>query len=204
LYVQIVVAGASVTPGTPGTGTVTVTVLPSATPTYGPVGCYNSALVSQTTVPDLTKIKAGDSFTQTWVVKNTGTCEWSYDYKLAFISNPLGSDTFKIRRTVSPNATTDLSVDLIAPTAPGTYTSIWRLVTDDGQGFGVSFSVTVSITGATFTPTPTPTITPTVTATKIPALTNTRTPSKTPAPSVTPTPTENLEPTVTPTGTPTQ
>ncbi|RPH56346.1 MAG: hypothetical protein EHM81_13250, partial [Chloroflexi bacterium] len=57
-YVQIVVAGASVTPGTV-TGTVTGTVLPSATPTFGASGCYNSAVINET-IPDGTKMDPGE------------------------------------------------------------------------------------------------------------------------------------------------
>lgn len=191
IYVQVVVSGASVTPGT---GTVTGTVLPSITPTFGAVGCYNSVVITET-IPDGTKINPGQSFTKTWTVKNTGTCEWTADFKLVSLTDAMGSDTFKIRRKVAPNETTDFSVNMVASNYPGTYTGIWRLCTDDGTLFGSSLSVRIVVPGSTATPSITPsiTLTPTpVPATKTPtapANTPTGTPTETPRPPDTETPT---------------
>jgi hypothetical protein len=167
IYVQIVVTGTPVTPGTPGTG------LPTITPTFGASGCYNSALVSATPNDGVT-IKAGDSFRKTWVIKNTGTCEWNSDFRFSFVSGEMMRDntTNKLRRgTIKPGSNVEYFLDFTAPTAPGTYSSVWRLVTDGGTAFGPSFTLKIVVPGATHTSTvapsitPTPTVTPTVTAT---------------------------------------
>lgn len=165
IYVQIVVTG---TPVTPGTGTV----LPSPTATFGPAGCYNSALVSANPQDGAT-IKAGETFRKTWVIKNTGTCEWNSDFRFIFISGDILRDntTNKLRRgTIKPGGTIEYFLDFTAPTAPGTYTSVWRLMTDGGTMFGPSFTSRIVVPGPTFTPTTTaaPTQTPTITLTPPP------------------------------------
>jgi hypothetical protein len=100
----------------------------------------------------------------------------------------MGSDTTKIRRTVGVNATTDLSLDFVAPNAPGTYTGYWRMASDSGELFGTAFSVKIVVPGATFTPppptntSPPPTVTGTPTPTIVPA---TATATGTPTPTAT-------------------
>ncbi len=164
IYVQIVVAG---TPGTPGT------LLPSPTATFGAVGCYNAVLVSANP-QDGVSIKAGDGFRKTWVIKNTGTCEWNSDFRFVYISGDILRDntTNRLRRgTIKTNGTLEYSLDFTAPTAPGTYTSTWRLMTDTGTLFGPSFTSRIVVPGATHTPTVQPSITPTPTITATPTAT---------------------------------
>ncbi len=157
IYVQIVVTGTPSTPSTPGTGTV----LPSPTATFGPVGCYNSALVSATPQDGVT-IKAGDGFRKTWLIKNTGTCEWNGDFRFVFISGDILRDntTNRLGRgNIKPGGTVEYFLDFTAPTSPGTYTSNWRLMADNGTLFGPSFTSRIIVPGATHTPTVTPTVT---------------------------------------------
>ena len=178
--------------GTPGTP------VPSITPTFGAVGCNNSAFIQDVTVPNNTKLTAGETFTKTWRIKNTGTCEWTAGFKFTFIGGEvMGSDTTKIRRTVSPGATTDFSLKMVAPASPGTFSGYWRMADDTGQLFGSVFSVMIIVPGATFTPTPAVTATtapPTSTslppsATAVPLTATTAPPTATTAPP-TETPTE--------------
>lgn len=178
LYVQIVVSG---TPVTPGTGTV----FPSITPTFGAVGCYNAALVS-VSPPDGVSIQPGDTFRKTWILKNTGTCEWNDSFRFAFLSGDILRDntTNRLRRgTIKPGGTVEYSLEFTAPLAPGTYTSYWRLMTDTGTFFGPTFTSQIIVPGPTFTRTPTASITPT----SAPS-TPTETPTETPTPTATPTP----------------
>lgn len=160
VFVQIVVTGTPVTPGA-GTGTA----LPSPTATFGPAGCYNSALVSANPQDGVT-IKAGESFRKTWVIRNAGTCEWNNDFRFAFIGGDILRDntTNRLRRgTIKPNGTVEYFLEFTAPTAPGTYTSTWRLMTDTGTLFGPSFTSRIVVPGATRTPTVQPSVTPTPT-----------------------------------------
>jgi hypothetical protein len=140
--------------------------------TPGAVGGNNSALVQDVAVPNM---KAGESFTKTWVIKNAGTATWNAGYKITFIGgNTLGRDnSTKIFKTVSPGATYTQNLGFTAPNAPGTYTGSWQLATDKGILFGAIFKVVVIVPGATNTPT-----------------SAVATPSKTSAPTETPTPTK--------------
>src|SRR3990172_2514370 len=98
--------------------TATVAASPTlAGPTPLPVnpatanGCYNAALVSEGTVPNRTDFKPDDTFTKTWRLINTGTCEWNGEFKIAYVSGSyLGSDTTKIRQRVGVGITADVSL----------------------------------------------------------------------------------------------
>jgi len=179
--------------GTPPTPT------PSATATFGAVGCNNSAFLLDVTIPNNTKMTAGQAFRKTWRIKNTGTCDWVSAYKFTFIGgNVMGSDTTKIRRTVGVGGTTDFSLDMVAPSSPGTYSGYWRMADDTGKLFGAGFNVVIVVPGATFTPTTAASVTMTSPA---PAATATQTQTQPPtatqtiAPPPAPTDTETAAPT---------
>jgi len=190
----------------------TLVVLPTIKPPVGTVttGCDNSAYISDVTIPDGTVIPAGQSFTKTWKVSNTGTCAWTATYQLIFISgDSLGGKATAIGTAVSPGQTADVSVVLTSTSATGTITGIWRLSNDKGQPFGTTLTVVIKNGTTTGTITPTPTRTPTgsVSGTSTPTPTPTNTPivivvtaTYTPTPT-TAAPTET--PTPTPTNTPT-
>jgi hypothetical protein len=131
--------------------------------TPGAVGGNNSALVQDVAVPNM---KAGESFTKTWVIKNAGTATWNAGYKITFIGgNTLGRDnSTKIFKTVSPGATYTQNLGFTAPNAPGTYTGSWQLATDKGILFGAIFKVVVIVPGATNTPTSAVSATPSPTS----------------------------------------
>jgi len=70
--------------------------------------------------------------------------------------------------SISPGGQMDLSVNLVAPGAPGNYTGQWRLANKDGNAFGTNGQpLTVVIVVPA---TPTVTFTPTFTPTPVPAL----------------------------------
>jgi len=181
----MVAAGTPTTTGTPG---------PTATATFGAVGCNNSAFLADVTIPDGTVIAAGNTFTKTWLIQNLGTCSWNNNYKFWFIGGDLmGSDTFKIRQTVGVGASTQISVTFTAPNGPGSYTGYWRMSDDKGALFGTQFVVSIKVAGATYTPTTpaTPSDTPQPEApseTPVPSSTTTPTNTTAPVPSNTPTP----------------
>lgn len=108
-------------------------------------GCYDSALISKG-IADGTDFNQSESFTQTWTVKNTGTCEWESSFTFTWVGGDmLGSDTTKIRRTVGPGSTTEFALDFKAPSTSGQVTSSWQLYTNDGTAFGQVFGVTIDV-----------------------------------------------------------
>jgi hypothetical protein len=122
--------------------------LPGTTTSSGTTsgGCLNSTLISDVSIPSGTVVKAGDSFTKTWRVKNTGTCAWSRDFKITYIGGDLlGADTTKIRQVVGPGSSAEISLDMVAPGTTGTITSSWQMASDDGVQFGEVFGVSIVV-----------------------------------------------------------
>jgi hypothetical protein len=140
-------------------GVVSPTLAPTATlagPTAPPVdlstanGCYNAAFVADVTIPAGTSFKAGDDFTKTWRLINTGTCDWTGDFKITYAGgNLFGSDTTKIRQRVPVGGTADISLDMEAPNGlSGTVVSNWQMATDTGILFGPVLTVSILMPGS--------------------------------------------------------
>jgi hypothetical protein len=119
------------------------------------------------TIPDGTQIPAGETFTKTWRLVNSGSCKWTRLYKLVFYSqNPLGA-TYEqfLPGEVLPGYAVDLSVEFTAPLQLGTYRSNWMLQAPDGTLFGLGMNadtpfyvsiVVVDQPTPTSSPSPTP------------------------------------------------
>jgi uncharacterized protein YkwD len=86
------------------------------------------------TIPDGTKIKAGEKFTKAWEFLNNGTCPW-VDYTLVFAAgDQMGAPlSAPIPTTVTKGEQVTVSVDLIAPTADGEYTAYFTLKNTAGK-----------------------------------------------------------------------
>lgn len=114
----------------PPTASPTSDVLtPSATPT-----CRDGAVfVEDVTVPDNTQIEAGEKFTKTWKLQNTGNCKWT-GYSVAFVSGDEmeAPESVPVPETEA-KSTVEVSVDLLAPAEDGAYTGNFELLDADGN-----------------------------------------------------------------------
>lgn len=160
----------------PATATLWVTntpSLPTPTKSYSSVSssaCDNSAYVSDVTIPDGTTIAAGEAFTKTWSILNTGTCTWTTDYTIAYVSgNDMDGEATALTESVAPNESISISVDLVAPSSTGSYTGYWRMYNTDGAGFGASVYVMITVI-TVYTSTPTATATEEATYTPTPTV----------------------------------
>jgi len=107
------------------------------------------------TYPDWTNIPAGTTFTKAWTFRNAGTTTWTTGYflKLTTASYPLGQtlnvpDKISLTKSVKPGETVDISVNLQAPAADGTYSFRWQMLTAVGQivsGDGYDIWVTFTV-----------------------------------------------------------
>jgi hypothetical protein len=152
----------------PPSPTVTHTPFPDVS---GPGGCtLNAAFVADVTIPDDTELAPGESFTKVWRMHNTSTCAWDEGTQLVFVSGEMmdASRTAEIP-PVALDAQVDVSVEMVAPTAPGTYRSTWQLQSPDGTPFGTQVYVQI-VVPAPATQTPTPTDRPTQQSTEEPKL----------------------------------
>ena len=115
-------------------------VQPTASPTSDPLtprptpSCRDSAVfVEDVTYPDHTRLTAGERFTKTWNLENTGTCTWT-DYTVAFVSGDKmdASDSLPVPETEA-NSAVEISIDLVAPSEDGAYTGNFELRNAEGE-----------------------------------------------------------------------
>lgn len=169
------------TPGPTGTA-FTATVNPAVLA----YGCNNLAFIRDTTVPPGTSFKPGETFTKTWKVMNSGTCNWVYQYRLKFLSgSSMDGEPRMLGRIVTVGDWRDISIELNAPAVPGTYSGYWRMADPEGNMFGATLAISIiveapantaiptSMFTSTPTPTPSPTGPPTATPTDTPTTTST-------------------------------
>lgn len=119
----------------------TPTPIPTATPT--PVPCNLAKFVIDVTIPDNTLMYPGQTFQKTWRLKNVGTCSWTSGYQLVFdhgdpLGVPAGYAQSLTSGTVAPGQTVDLSVNLTAPAAKGSYQGFWKLREPGGAYFSLA------------------------------------------------------------------
>jgi hypothetical protein len=172
--------GQTATPTNTSVPTNTPTTTPTATATRpsggddggSPQTCtYLATFVSDVTIPDDTVLNAGASFTKTWRVRNDGSCTWGPNralHALAFTGGSrLGAvDQVSLPGNVGPGQTIDLSVGMVAPSSPGTYTSEWKFaISNPPPGVGSFLGLGSGRTQPLFTrivvgPTPTATRAP--------------------------------------------
>jgi hypothetical protein len=126
---------------TPAPATVT-----SAPPTNTPPPtatkasyCDWAAFVKDVTIPDGTKLSPGETFTKTWRLQNRGTCTWTLDYMLVFVSGDQmgGTNAVRLPANVAPGQTVDVSVTLTAPDKRRNYVGHWMLRNPSGALFGI-------------------------------------------------------------------
>jgi hypothetical protein len=125
-------------------GQPTITPLPTLTtapivgpPTQTPLPCNKPLFVSET-IADDSEFLPGETFTKTWTFKNVGTCTWNTNYKMRFeTGDQLGAPAeVAMPTSVAPDAQVTISVDMTAPTTPGTYQGYWSMYSDTDEYMG--------------------------------------------------------------------
>lgn len=165
---------------------------PSPTPTTTPAPtvdisqCQPSlAFVDDLTIPDGTRIAAGEIFTKTWSIMNNGTCAWGPGFTLRFVDGePMGLTDAVPLPFAEPGQTVSVSVPMRAPAILGTHRSNWRLSISDAF-YGTTLFALIEATQpvASRTPelSPTPTTEPSATTPAAPTTGTDATPAPTSA-----------------------
>jgi len=147
---------ATATPAPTLTPLPTVTATPEPTPTEEILveeDCDEATFVADVTFPDGTELEPGTPFTKIWRLLNAGTCTWNPNYKLYYVSGDLMSGPSSqqlVTIEVPPEASIDVSVELISPNKPGSYLGYWGLKNASGVRFGLGpsgqpFSVAIKV-----------------------------------------------------------
>jgi hypothetical protein len=115
---------------------ITITVTPTITPT--PIPCLQIGKVVDVTLPDDTNVQPGASEMKTWRLTNKGSCTWDQSYSLVYQSGnlPVRNPVVALSHSVQPGETVEISVPIIAPQNPGTFSSNFLLRDGIGQTFG--------------------------------------------------------------------
>jgi hypothetical protein len=115
----------------------TVTPPPAPTPTEQP--CLLDMEAVDVTIMDGTQINVNTPFLKTWRVTNSGTCNWTADYKLVFTNGDKmgGLSPVKFGVPVGPGKQLDVSVDLVAPGEVGPHIGYWQVQQPDGNPVGL-------------------------------------------------------------------
>jgi hypothetical protein len=124
------------------------TFTPMSTLTSAPTAICDRAEFVSETVPDHTVFTPTAAFTKTWRVKNAGTCTWNSSYAIVFDSGvKLGAaDVIPFPGTVAPGQDVDLSINMAAPAAEGSYESYWKFRNSSGVLFvTVPFSAKIKV-----------------------------------------------------------
>lgn len=113
------------------------------TPSNTPIPCNLAKFLSDITIPDGTVFEPGETFTKTWRLKNVGSCAWTSGYDIVFSGGDAMDAPASVQLTagtVNPEQNVDISVDLTAPSASGTYRGNWQLRDPSDVLFGVTNS----------------------------------------------------------------
>lgn len=110
-------------------------LLPTATvpPTQIPPGSsgleYECQVISQSPPIDSVMPK-GTPFEAHWKVANVGTVEWdpnNADYRYVSGDQLHTTSAFDLSEPVSPGGTIDFTVEMQAPSDPGSYSTLWKI-----------------------------------------------------------------------------
>ncbi len=93
--------------------------------------------------------------TKTWRFRNTGTTTWDSSYQLTFVGGEQMSAPAAVNApTAAPGQEVNLSVNLTAPSEPGTHRGYWQMRNPQGTYFGERIWVEVVVPGSSGDPSP--------------------------------------------------
>jgi hypothetical protein len=93
------------------------------------------------------KAEPGEEIEQAWQIKNSGTCDWTGEFRITHIGGYdfENADSTKIRQRVPAGSNAQISLLFVAPDSPGSYTSSWQMATPEGDGFGPAFTIEIKV-----------------------------------------------------------
>lgn len=110
-------------------------------PVEPPPCTYRATFLGDVTFPDNAAVGNGAPFIKTWRLRNDGTCAWGPNAPVYAVTNvngnSLGAPTVLPMPAARPGDTVNLSINMVAPTAPGTYRSEWMFMVKEGGLRGV-------------------------------------------------------------------
>ncbi len=122
---------------------------PTPVPTIAlPAGCDNKGrFAGDVTVEDGTEFAPGEAFDKVWSVTNYGTCPWGGGYTVRFMGgDSMGApESVPLTVVVGPEATSVISIPMVAPMTEGTYRGTWQLHSLTGEPFGPDLYLEIKV-----------------------------------------------------------
>jgi hypothetical protein len=141
--------------------TLTITSLTTATATSvgtqdlsGTPGCFGMHFVMDVSIPDNTVMTPAQVFTKSWLVENSGTCDWQPGFKVILIGGvAMGGSPFIVAQPVKPGGRIQVSIKMAAPTNQnGIVQGTWKMSDANETQFGDYMSVVIVVGNTTGTP----------------------------------------------------
>lgn len=109
--------------------------------------CERAAKFVRETVEDNTVFKPGESFTKTWVIENSGKCDWIEGSTWAFFSGEAMGVTqpLPLPELPAPGELLTVTVPMTAPLKPGSYRGEWRLRAPWGEFYNRAFYLQITV-----------------------------------------------------------
>lgn len=119
----------------------------TAMPATATPPCENNLVfLRDVSVPDGTHFSPGETIEKSWELRNDGSCAWIRGY---YVELQDGSPMGAIERQPLPEAqageTVVLTIQFTAPSAPGSYRSLWKAHDIGDTPFGVGFFVDIVV-----------------------------------------------------------
>lgn len=124
------------TPSTPPQ--IQVIPLPTVIPTRDQSNCINDlSFLEDLTIPDNSFIPFGAVIDKQWRVENSGTCNWTAEYRLRHIGGAvMGAPEEIALFPARSGAQAIIQISFTAPFEEGVYESAWQAFDPNGLAFG--------------------------------------------------------------------
>lgn len=116
--------------------------------------CSNQlTFLDDVTIDDGMVMQAGQTFTKTWLVKNTGTCPWNSSFHLDYKNGQMVGDPLSLPSPgIDVNGTWMPSINFKAPTTPGRYKTFYVMKDANGVAFDTPIFVEIVVQAPDTTP----------------------------------------------------
>jgi len=89
---------------------------------------YSFKFVQDLSIPDNTVVEPNSVFTKTWIIQNSGNLTWPRGTRFVFVGGKQLSQVQAVPLpALKPQETFEVSVEMVAPDAPGLHTSFWNV-----------------------------------------------------------------------------
>lgn len=103
-------------------------------------------LIKDVTVGDGEEVTPNTRFKKTWKIQNTGQKNWPWGVSLRFLAGTNLSQIDSIPvDSLMPGEITEVSLEMVSPSLPGSYEGQYRMVTPDGVYFGETIWVIITV-----------------------------------------------------------